>query len=583
MRPMPRPVVTGSSCNMGTTTTAFDPAAPEAERLDALRELQSQYAGRAHLDDSTIEAVHEVARYGMLQKANNVVVPFPNAHAKKHGMQSVYLDDMQIQLMGDWYEKRNGLSFDGLREMVRQTPILNAIVMTRQRQVQRFTRVNDSGEGLGFTVRHIDKDHQVSKDEQASIRELNRFFSHCGWESNPRARRAMRRDSFTQFILKSVRDSLTMDSTGIETEMKRDRALGIDGFYAVDGATIRLCNEDGYQGHDEIFALQVVQGRISTAYSFDDLIYLPRNPTTDVEAVGYGTSEVELLVRVVTGFLNAMTYNLRGFDANAIPRGILHLSGNYSNEDLTAFKRYWNSMVKGINNAWTLPVMVSKDQESKAAFENFGIEFNEMYFAKWMTFLTSLACAIFGISPSEINFDSFTGGNTSALSGSDTEEKLIDSKDKGLRPLLSYYEDLFTDYMLSAFSDKYVFRWTGLDEEDKQVREERAKLVLTVNEMRAQEGYDKAPDDWGDAPLNPSLIGVWQQAQQAAQPQDFGQPPDGGAGGDQPPPMPGGDDGQDQDAQPPDDGPDFGRGGPPQDFGKEQDQDFGKGFTIYGV
>ena len=568
---------------MGTTTTAFDPAAPEAERLDALRELQSQYAGRAHLDDSTIEAVHEVARYGMLQKANNVVVPFPNAHAKKHGMQSVYLDDMQIQLMGDWYEKRNGLSFDGLREMVRQTPILNAIVMTRQRQVQRFTRVNDSGEGLGFTVRHIDKDHQVSKDEQASIRELNRFFSHCGWESNPRARRAMRRDSFTQFILKSVRDSLTMDSTGIETEMKRDRALGIDGFYAVDGATIRLCNEDGYQGHDEIFALQVVQGRISTAYSFDDLIYLPRNPTTDVEAVGYGTSEVELLVRVVTGFLNAMTYNLRGFDANAIPRGILHLSGNYSNEDLTAFKRYWNSMVKGINNAWTLPVMVSKDQESKAAFENFGIEFNEMYFAKWMTFLTSLACAIFGISPSEINFDSFTGGNTSALSGSDTEEKLIDSKDKGLRPLLSYYEDLFTDYMLSAFSDKYVFRWTGLDEEDKQVREERAKLVLTVNEMRAQEGYDKAPDDWGDAPLNPSLIGVWQQAQQAAQPQDFGQPPDGGAGGDQPPPMPGGDDGQDQDAQPPDDGPDFGRGGPPQDFGKEQDQDFGKGFTIYGV
>lgn len=564
---------------MGTTTTAFDPAAPEGERLDALRELQSQYAGQAHLDDETIAAVHEVARYGMLQKASNVVVPFPNTHAKKRGMQSVYLDDLQIQLMGDWYEKRHGLSFSGLREMVRQTPILNAIIMTRQRQIQRFTRINETGEGPGFTVRHVDKDHQISKDEQASIRELNRFFAHCGWEANPRARRAMRRDSLTQFALKAVRDTLTMDSLGIETEMKRDRALGIDGFYCVDGATIRLCTEDGYRGHDEVFALQVVKGRITAAYTYDDLIYVPRNPTTDVDMAGYGISEVELMVRIVTGFLNAMTYNLRGFDSNSIPKGILHLSGNYSPEDLAAFKRYWNSMVKGVNNAWTLPVMVSKDQESKASFENFGIEHTDLYFAKWMTFLTSLACAIFGISPSEINFDSFTGGNTSALSGSDTEEKLIDSKDKGLRPLLSYFEDIFSDYMLSAFSDKYVFRWTGLDEEDRQMREERAKLVLTVNEMRAQEGYDAIKDDWGDAPLNPSLIGVWQQSQ----PQDFGQPPNS----DRPPPG-GPDDGeQGQDAQPQDDGQeqgaDFGRGGPPQDFGREQQQDFGKGFTIYGV
>ena len=27
--------------------------------------------------------------------------------------------------------------------------------------------------------------------------------------------------------------------------------------YAVDGSTIRLCTEDGYEGDDEIFALQV--------------------------------------------------------------------------------------------------------------------------------------------------------------------------------------------------------------------------------------------------------------------------------------------------------------------------------------
>ena len=72
---------------------------------------------------------------------------------------------------------------------------------------------------------------------------------------------------------KSVRDSLVMDSAPIELEWKRDKSKGIDGFYAVDGATIRLCTEKVYDGDDTIFALQVVEGMITSAYTHDDLIY----------------------------------------------------------------------------------------------------------------------------------------------------------------------------------------------------------------------------------------------------------------------------------------------------------------------
>lgn len=310
---------------------------------------------------------------------------------------------------------------------------------------------------------------------------------------------------------RSVRDSLTMDSAPIELEWKRDKTLGIDGFYAVDGATIRLCTEEGYHGDDEIFALQLVQGQITTAYSFEDLVYECRNPRADVTAAGYGLSETELLIRVVTGYINAMTYNIKGFDSNAIPKGMLHLNGNYDDKDIKAFKMYWNSMVKGINNAWSLPVMVSKDQESKASFEKFGVEFNEMYFAKWMTFLTSIICALYGMSPAEINFDSFSGGNSSPLAGSDTAEKIASSKDSGLRPLLSYYENTISDFIISEFSDNLVFRWTGLDPEDADKKHEMRKLILTVNEVRAEEGHQKMPGLAGDAPLNPSLIPLYQQ------------------------------------------------------------------------
>src|SRR3546814_15238649 len=120
-----------------------------------------------------------------------------------------------------------------------------------------------------------------------------------------------------------------------------------------------------------------------------------------------------------------------------------------------------------------------------------------------MTFLASMICAIYGIAPDELNFESFSASK-SALSGNDTEQKLAEYKDKGLRPLLSYFENLFSDFIVADFSDKYVFRWAGLDEEDEEKRHEMRKLTLTVNEARADQGLE--PVSWGDAPLNPPHI-----------------------------------------------------------------------------
>lgn len=571
-------------------SVAFSDAAPQAERTEALAELQKAHAPTISDLLPTAE-LREVINYiaGEYQEASMMkaaVVPFPSKAAKagERGMQSVRLDDWSLSIQGDYWERPSALGFDALRAMVEQTPVLNAVVMTRVRQVQRFCRVSEQNvDHPGFEIRHVDRNHQIQTQELDSIRLLNRFMSNCGWEFNPRRRKALRRDSFTNFMAKVVRDTLTMDSAAIETEWKRNKALGMDGFYAVDGATIRLCTEEGYRGDDEVFALQVVQGRISTPYTFESLIYEPRNPRSDVRACGYGLSEVELLVRVVTGFLNAMTYNIKGFDSNSIPKGMLHLSGNYTTQDVDAFKRYWNAMVKGINNQWSLPVMVSKDQESKASFERFGIEFNEMYFSKWMTFLTSIICAIFGMSPAEINFDSFTAGSTSALAGSDTEEKLAASKDSGLRPLLSYFENLFTDYIIADFSDKYVFRWTGLDPEDADKRHEMRKLVLTVNEVRAEEGYEALDSELGDAPVNPSLIGPWMQINQAQDPEDFGTPQgdeQGGAPGEENPGEPGGD-GEPEKQDEPAGGDEPGKKPAPAAAAPEDDdgEDFGKSFA----
>lgn len=552
-------------------SVAFDPRAPVDERRDAQTELQKSAMPQVIDQLTPAERLEPLLRYiadsaadAEMAKAlrKNNVIQFPSgaAREKKPGMQSVFLDDIQVGVLGDYYERPGVFSFEAMRQMVEATPILNAVIMTRIRQVQRFCRPQVDGRGPGFKINQRNKAASPAEDESDSMRELERFFCNSGWEFNPRARRRLRRDDFPTLMAKLVRDSLAMDAAPIETEFRRDRKQGIAGLYAVDGSTIRLCTEQGYRGDDEIYALQIVQGNVRAAYTYDDLIYVPRNPRTDVLSGGYGLGETELLIRVVTGFLNAFTYNVKFFDSNAIPKGVLNLFGNYSEQDINAFKRYWNGMVRGVNNSWAMPVMVSKDSESAAKWESFGEQASELMFGKWMTFLASLICAIYGMSPDEINFESFTNGSSS-LSGSDTAEKIEHSKDKGLRPLLSYFQGIWSDYVVSDFNDEWEFEFTGLDDEDEETVLEIKKLTKTVNELRAERGDKPITQKWGEAPLNPTLIAAWQQ-EAMPPPEDYGQP------GVSQPGAEGGDGGEEDQGG----APDFGQ---PQD-GSEGGADFGQ-------
>ena len=528
-------------------SVAFNDKAPEAERFEAMSSLQQTYLPTASelIPRDEIQAVIDHINQGLEDAAimaKGMSVPFPGRAdpVPSSGPRAVMLDTLQTTNLGDYYDKNSAMNFEPLRDLVLRTPLLSMIVQTRVRQVARFCQPSEDG-GLGFTIAHEDP-HQTLEGEDAEAgKQLRKFFKNCGWEFNPRKRKLLGRDTLTQFMAKSVWDSMALDSAPIETEMKRGRDLGMDGFYAVDGSTIRLCTDQGYDGDDKVFALQVNQGRIACSFTHDQLIYEVRNPRSDVRCAGYGMAEPELMVRIITGWLNALTYNSNGFDMNSIPKGLLHLSGDYGPQDLVSFKRQWGQMTKGISNSWNLPVLISKDQESKASFEKFGVEFNEMAFSKWMTFLTSVACSLYSISPEEINFDSFSS-QSSQLGGTDPETKIEESKDKGLRPLLSYYEAMFTDYVVSSFSDHLCFRFVGLDAQDPKQKWEEDKTAMTWGELRKRRGDPPLEDKTFESlPLNPSFIGPWQakmQAEQQAQMQaqqpgpDYGEEGAGDGGGD---------------------------------------------------
>jgi hypothetical protein len=101
-----------------------------------------------------------------------------------------------------------------------------------------------------------------------------------------------------------------------------------------------------------------------------------------------------------------------------------------------------------------------------------------MAFGKWLSFLTSVACAVYGVAPEEISMESYATTGAS-LGDSDVEEKLVSAKDKGLRPLLGFYESLFSDFIIRTFSSNYCFRFVGLDADEERQRFEMRKLILT--------------------------------------------------------------------------------------------------------
>jgi len=538
----------------GVWSVAFSPRAPFTERYDAQAEINKSTLESALIPRAEIQPVidfiqQEIAAEAFNKSINQVKYP---SQSRKGGMQSVMLDDFQIAAQGQYWDRPGLLNFDSMRTMVDQTPILNAIVLTRIRQVLRFCRPQLEPEAPGFVIHHIDKNHELNAENKQSIDLLQKFVLNCGWEDDPRKRKLLKRDTFPQFMAKRIRDSLAMDAAPVETQFKSDKSLGLDGIYAVDGATVRLCTEEGYDGDDEVFALQVIQGNIRTAYTHYDLTYEVRNPRTDVLACGYGYGETEMLIRVVTHLLNTLEYNGSYFTKNSIPRGILQLVGNYDNADLAAFKRLWVAMVRGIQNVHNLPILTSRDADAKANFLEVGAQMTEMAFGKWMSLLTSLACAIYGIAPEEVSMESFTSGRA-PLSGSDTEQKITSSNDKGLEPLLSHFACEYTDFFIRPFSPQYSLRFVGLDGEDADKRFEMRKLTQTWNEARRRQGDEEVDDVMGDCPLNPALISPWLQFKQQemqAQQADFGMPDDGNPGeplqGDQPggPPAPGQDQGE---------------------------------------
>lgn len=420
---------------------------------------------------------------------------------------------------GMWRERRSRISWETLRVIADRNPIISAIINTRVNQVGTFSSpasmLEASGNNaLGFKMVHRDRDHKLTPGEQDFITGLERYIWACG--STDR-QSIYDRDNFDGWLRKMVRDSLTFDAG--TTELVPTRKGSIAEFHAIDAGTVRIAvvREDVDEKEDRAF-VQVVDGRIVAEYSPHEILYGVRNPVTNIRGNGYGISEIEQLISVVTNILNAMTHNAMFFKNGAAVKGIVNIkAGSAPPEQVEAFKRAWQVMVSGAANAWKTPIL----QSDGVDFVNMGNTNREMEFQKYLDFLVKITCAVFAIDPAEINFylSGGTGGGAPMFEGNQ-EAKLKMSKDKGLRPLISAVSRWINQFIIRPITDDFYFAFTGIDSKDEKeiinLRKEEVASYKTLDEIRAEAGLPpRGKENGGDLILNPQYLQYLQQKSMA--------------------------------------------------------------------
>ena len=367
---------------------------------------------------------------------------------------------------------------------------------------------------------------KLKQKQQKEITEIEDFIKHCGMPQDESDTTHTRVD-FDKFVKIAVRDRLTYNYSAIELVPQRNGEKA-HHFYPVSALTIKYATKKSAEQLKKLMVenmkmrgipeediqrktnkpykyVQVVRGQVVAAWSEDWFVFEPANPTIDPEDNGYAMGELEMLIQIITAHLYAEAHNRNFFVQGIGTKGLLHIKGeNISRAQLEAFKRQWFNQISNTRNAFRPPIIGMADEVKWVPLAQSN---REMEFEQWMNYLIRICCAVYQIDPAEINFD-ISKVNTSTLNESSNETRIKSSRDKGLKPLLDYIQNMINNNILPRwnpeYAKKYRFEFVGLDAETRQQEIDRLQketgVWKTINEARIEMG--KAPLEDGDIVLS---------------------------------------------------------------------------------
>lgn len=447
-------------------------------------------------------------------------------------IQSVFFDPNDLSGNGKGFKDSKGiLSFEVLRRMG-NIHIIRSIVNTRVEQIQNFLHFSEDDQKEGFTIRKKtslfkEGKKEISSAEKKKIEEIVEFLMNSGfnekWDNI---------DDFQTFVRKIAFDSLTLDQLAFE--VVRDKGWNIKKYRAVDASLIRFLDsvdpkqrerlEDyRFKGYLPRFCMTWDEQILINPTTKEPILYYPwelgfgiRNKSSDIRKNGYGTSELEILVELITGVLWSIQYNMNNFSIGSTPKGFINVkNANISDSNLNEFRQAWSQMMTGVRNAKRTPVINGIDLE----WIDLDKSNREMEYQEWAQFLVIMVCSVYRIDPSELGF-SFK--NQAQLFGQDGQKaRLQHSREKGLKPILIFLENIITKYIVSEIDEDYEFVFTGIEVEDEETQVNLDKTKLESGMVAMQDIFKKYSGREFDPDKDIILNQVYQQVQTSKQQQEM--------------------------------------------------------------
>lgn len=459
------------------------------------------------------------------------------AEQQKHGrklpqpdIKSVLWNPSEIGFTGKGYrDPNNGVSFNTLNRMG-DIFIIKAVINTRIEQVQNFLKYSNDDQKPGYKIRYKQSPtslgddaskQELSKEDMKKVEYIVKFLEEGGenekWDCE---------DNFQEFTRKVLNDSLRLDQLCFE--VVRARNLSLKKFRAVDGALIRQLDTNDprhtqmfeqfrWHGYLPRYAMvwdgQIIRHPVTDEYvAFYpwELGYGIRNKSSNVLRNGYGCSELETLLEIVTWVLWGMQYNGNFFKQGSQPKGFINVkNGNIDQGTLNEFRQDWKQTMSTVYNSHKIPVIQGIDLE----WIDLQQTNRDMEFTEWIKFLMVLVCSVYRMDPSELGFQF---QDTARVFGQDGQKERLDhSKQKGLTPLLIFYQNILNKYIISEIDERLEFVFTGIEIEDEAVQ-------VDLDVKKIQNGFislEDAFEKYSGRKFNPDkdtiLNSVYQQAQNA--------------------------------------------------------------------
>lgn len=424
-------------------------------------------------------------------------------------------------------DRPSALTYRTIDDLARRMPVLSAIRTTRINQAAAFLVPVESEREPGFVIKLRDRDATPSASLKRRMNEITEFLLTTGCTVS------YEKDTLETFGRKILRDSMTYDQACFE--IVTTRRGDVCDFYAIDGASIRLAESPlGFDPHADpkrARYVQVYDETVIAEFPADALCFGIRNPNTSLRTNGYGESEIELMIAVVTALLYNFSWNTKAFSQGTAASGILNLRGTIPDAQLDAFRRSWYQMLSGTNNAFRTPVISHDDVQ----WINLQTSNRDMEFGAWMDWLVKVACAIYQIDPAEINFVYGNSGQASQMFAASATERATASRDRGLRPLLRSMSTWLNRFVITRMDPRLRLEFTGLSErsvdQDADLQKKQVGYLKTVDEIRAEADLAPLPDKRGDVILDPTYLQWYQLRAQEAQQQQQQQGQQGAGGG----------------------------------------------------